>query len=151
MATVTITSPVAGGTALTTELNTLSGTTTSLFTVPSAAITTTLHLFADFTFTSGSGGAILPVAGGYMALYIIPGGPTASYPVANTATVGPGESYLAAILPLPAISSVSHVAHAYNVPVPPYDFKVVIGNYSGVNLFSSGNTLAYKWHDLTVA
>jgi len=145
MADITIKSPAAGGTVLTTELNSLAN---AQWTVPSAAVTTALHLFVDFTFTAG--GSVTPTAGAYIGVYIIPGGPTASYPVANTATVGPGEGYLAGMIPLIALAGTA-VGHLLNVPAPAYDFKVTVGNFSGVALTATSNTLAYKWHDLTVA
>ena len=133
--------------ALTTELNSLA---TATWSAASSAIdnTSTLDLVSDFELyvTYGTN----PSAGGYCALAVLPaidGTPTF---VDGGGSVAPQNSLIVGVFELRAVTTAQRVG-LRDVVIPPGQFKVAVYNAAGQTMASSGNTLKYRTHNLTVA
>ena len=134
-------------TALTIDIESLN-LTTSQYSAVSSAITNAYSLYCDFWLELAS---ITPTAGGYAALYIIPSVDGTNYPVTNAkGAVSPGEAFFAAAMPFAAAGASAQKTAAISVPIPARNFKVIIANFSGTT-WSTGNTLKYSRHNLSVA
>jgi hypothetical protein len=127
--------------ALTTDLNSLAN---SGYSALSSAVTNSsgLHLFADLEIYLASATF---VAGGYVAVYVIPTVDGTNYAYSTV----PASTFMVAAVPVASGTGARYVT-ATNVPLPPADFKWQVGNFTGVALASSGNTLKYRRHSIDV-
>jgi hypothetical protein len=106
------------------------------------------YLFGDFLFTGG--GSIDPVAGGYIGLYILPAIDGTNYPVTGSSSISPGDAYYKGAISLSDTAGTSYGA-CNDVQLPPFKFKVIIQNASGVALHAStNNTLKMYRRNLDV-
>lgn len=142
MATVTHAAPTAEATPITTEANSLAD---GSFCVDSGSIDneTGEYLYASFELELAS---LTPTAGGYVGLYIIPTLDGTNFGDSTT----PPETALAAVFPVTSTTGAKRVM-AFNIPLPPLEFKCVLGNHTGVAFGASGNVLTIRRHNIDVA
>lgn len=109
-----------------------------------------LYLYADVAFSSTATSG-LPLAGGYVAVYLLPK-IDGTLPVSGTTATGPGEGYLWAALPMAPVSGSAYHAGAYNIPIPPCEFVLTLGNFTGVAFPNdTANLLKIRRHNIDVS
>lgn len=142
MATVTLTysAPTAVATILGTELDALGN---GSYSAASGAIdnrtTRSLYMGLQLHLASLTPGA----SNTGISIYLLPSVDAVVYPDGGSAVVPPPECYLCCFAALSTSAGVKERAIA-GLPVPPYLFKLVLLNGSGVALASTLNTLTYS-------
>lgn len=134
MATINWASPESIQTALTTELNSLGN---GSFSSASSAIANSsgLYLYIALELYLNT---LTPTSGGYVAVYLIP-----SIDGTNYIDTTPPANTLIATMDLNTANATKRRS-ALNIPIPPFDFKLMVENKAGVAFNSSSNTLKYR-------
>lgn len=141
MATVSWASPEAIQTALSTDLNSLGN---GSFSAASSAIANSsgLYLYINLELYLNT---LTPTAGGYVAVYLIP-----TIDGTNYIDTTPPANTLIATFDLNTANATKRRS-AVSIPIPPFDFKLMVENKSGAAFNASSNTLKYRRYSEQVA
>lgn len=144
MSTVSWATPETIGTILSTELNSLAngGYSAASGVIDNAA---GLYMYMSVVIDLAT---LTPTAGAYLALYLLPAIDGSSYEDGGGATAPPNGSVIATF-DLSTSAGAKKRART-NILIPPYKFKLVLLNGSGVALNASTNTLQYARHNEAV-
>ena len=126
---------------LTTQLDALAnGGFTALSSVVSNDAPTTermkLGMIEVFINTQGSNRSV----GAYVGIYFVPTADGTNY---GRTTGNAITNYMVAELAIDDTALASGYLIAYNIPLPPTDFKIAAGNFTGQALAGSGNTVKF--------
>lgn len=144
MATDSWGSPESIASALTTELNSLAN---GSYSNASSAITNGSGLYKYMSLELALA-SLTPSGSPYVNVYLLPTIDGTNYVDGGGATAPPAET-LIATFSLSTSTGTKRRAVA-NLLIPPYDFKLVALNGSGVTLGASGNTLKYRRHQSVI-
>lgn len=133
--------PEAIATTLSTELNSLGN---GSYSAASSAITNSsgLYKYISLELVLAS---LTPSGAPYVEVYLVPTIDGTNYVDGGGAVAPPAESLLATFS-LSTSTGAKRRAVA-NLLIPPYDFKLVLRNMSGVSLAANSNTLKYRRHN----
>ena len=146
MATDTWGTPESIGTALSTALDALGN---GSYSAASSAITNgsgTVYKYMALELYLAS---LTPSGTPYIEVYLLPTVDATNYVDGGGATAPPAETLLA-VFSLSTSASTKRRAVS-NLLIPPFDFKLVLKNASGVSLAASGSTLKYRRYSGSVA
>lgn len=149
MATIKYAAPASPETVMTTELNSIAS---SAGAITASAISNDasgeLYLYASielYLAAQGANRSSTPT----VTIFIIPE-ISGSYSWGDGSTLPPGQS-VAITLALTASTLAACRAIAFNIPLPPTDFHMVVWNNTGQSFASSGNTLKIERYNMQSA
>jgi hypothetical protein len=137
--------PTSPANLLTTELNSLADDTGVVSANVSNDDAAELYLYADFALNLATQGGARE-AGAVCELYLVPtlDGSNYSYGATN---LKPAGALLVANFQLDAATT-ARLVIARQIPLPPFDFKIVIFNVTGQAFAASGNILSYSRYNM---
>ena|SRR5690348_2488744 len=138
--------PSATVTVLSTELNGLANNT---MTVASSAIAnqTNLDIYCDIEVNLNS---LSPLAGAYVALYILEAVDGTNYPTPSAADLRLSATQLLCTIPIGVAATTGQRVVARNVILPPGTFKIQLDNQTGVALNATLNTVKLNAYDVNL-
>lgn len=125
---------------LTTQLNSLANSAANVLSTSNTGLTAGGYIYADMEFVSG--GAITPVAGAFVEVWLLRSIDGTNYEDGSS-TAAPGRA-ADAVIPVRSASTITPRAGIPGVILPVSTFAAIARNQTGVTLAASGNIVRYS-------